>query len=102
MGGEKGLWVVEMRGIWTAGLMFSYSTFPLTQSSNEGPKMHDVVLINTNLLASDLPGYIKAASCVYTCTHVYTRVHRCMCVCLPVSSRMDYVLPLEGMLIVLF
>ena len=48
MGDEKGLWVVEMRGERTAVFMFSNSTFPLTQSSNEGPKMHNVVLINTN------------------------------------------------------
>lgn len=48
MGDEKGLWVVEMRGIWTAMLLFSNSTFILTQSSNEGPKMQDEVLINTN------------------------------------------------------
>lgn len=75
MGGEKGLWVVRMRYIWTARLVFSNSTFPLTQSSNEGPKMHNVVLINTNLFASDLPGYIKAAACEYT----FVCVSVCMC-----------------------
>lgn len=67
MGGEKGLWVVETRGIWTARLMFSNSAFPFTQSRDEGPKMHDVVLPNTNLFSSDLPSYIKAAFCMSTC-----------------------------------
>lgn len=63
VGGEKDLWAVEMGDIWTVRLMFSNSTFPLTQSSNEGPKMFNVVLINTNL------------------NMLYKGCH--MCVCLP-------------------
>ena len=67
MGGENGQWVEEMRGSWTARLMFSNSALPLTQSSDEGHKMHNVVLINTNLSTSDLPGYVKGCVCVYVC-----------------------------------
>lgn len=48
MGDKKGLWVVEMMDIWTAMMVFLNSTFLLTQSSNEGSKMQDEVLINTN------------------------------------------------------
>lgn len=71
MGGDKGLWVVEMRGIWTGRLMFSNSFSPLTKTSNKGPKMHIVVLVNKQaLFASDVPGYIKAAACVYMCVFV--------------------------------
>lgn len=33
----------------------------LTKSSDEGQRRIDAVLINTNLFATDLPSYIKAA-----------------------------------------
>lgn len=53
MGGEKGLWVVEMRHIWTATLMFSKSAYFFKQSSHEGPKMHDVNTICANTVIYD-------------------------------------------------
>ena len=76
MGGDKGLWVGEMRVICTGRLMFSNNTSPLTQTSNEGPKMLIVVLVNKHLFASDLPGYIKAAACVSVC--VFVIAHLCL------------------------
>lgn len=56
------------------------STLPCTQSSNEGPKMHNVVLRNTNEFASDLSGYIKAATCVSMCVYICRCVFAGFCV----------------------
>lgn len=50
----------------------SNSTFPLTQSRNEGSKMWDAVLINTNVFANDLRGFITAAACERTCVCLLT------------------------------
>lgn len=73
MGGEEGLWV-EARGIWAAMLIFSNSTFHLTQSSSEGPKFHDAALMNKHLFASGLLSYIKSAVCVCVCVFSHVRV----------------------------